>query len=146
VIEADAPLERIPLFVPAGGIIPLGKVMRHVGEPLDTTHDEPPGDAPQIHVFPHPDRGRGEFTLVEDDGVSLGYQRGEYAEVRLEVVARTESVALRVHPPRGAYALPYAEVVFVLPPGESRPVRVEAGGEIEPGESGRRRVAVPVPG
>jgi alpha-glucosidase len=136
VVEADAPLERIPLFVPAGGIIPLGKVMRYVGEQ--------PDDLRQVYVFPHPEQGRGEFTLVEDDGVSLGYQRGEYAEVKLQVIARPKDVTLRVHRPRGNYPLPYTEVEFILPPGEKRPVAVEAGSEIEPGEDGRRRIVVPV--
>jgi alpha-D-xyloside xylohydrolase len=78
-IQADAPLERIPLFAPAGSIIPMGKVMRHVGEQ--------PDDLRQACVFPDPQRGRGTFTLVEDDGISLGYQRGEYAEVTLAVEA-----------------------------------------------------------
>ncbi|MBN1657929.1 MAG: glycoside hydrolase family 31 protein [Anaerolineae bacterium] len=138
VIEAEAPLEHIPLFVPAGGILPLGKLMRHVGEQPDNVR--------QVHVFPHPHRGRGEFTLIEDDGISLGYQRGEYAEVRLEVVAESECISLRVALPHRGYPLPYTELEIILPAGEGRRVAGVAGTEIEAVQDGRRRVRIPVPG
>ena len=137
-IEADAPLERIPLFVPAGSIIPMGKVMRHIGEQ--------PDDLRQACVFPDPQRGRGTFTLVEDDGISLGYQRGEYAEVTLAVEAEPDHIALRVHPPQGHYSLPYTQVEFILPFDEARPVQVERGSDVWTDEQGRQHVAVSVEG
>ncbi len=45
-ITVEAPLERLPLFVRAGAIIPMGPVMQHSGErPLDelTLRDHPEG-------------------------------------------------------------------------------------------------------
>jgi len=129
-IEAEAPLERIPLFVPASGIIPLR---------AESLRD----DRRQAFVFPHPQRGRGSFTLVEDDGISLGYQRGEYTEVTLEVIAEPQRLSLQVHPPRGRYPLPYTEIEFILPPGEMRPVQAE-GGEVWTDAQGRRHISVPV--
>lgn len=75
-MEVQAALERIPLFVPAGGIIPQGKVMRYMGAEAD--------DLRQAYIFPRPRRGLGNFKLIEDDGLSLTYQRGGYAEVGLE--------------------------------------------------------------
>jgi alpha-glucosidase (family GH31 glycosyl hydrolase) len=128
-IQADAPLERIPLFVRAGGIIPMGKVMRHVGAEPDDTR--------QVFVFPHPAEGRGAFTLIEDDGVTLGYQRGEYAQVQLEVAAERDSVSLRAKV-NGNYPLPYPTIEFILPPGETR--RVDARGETWTDAAGRRHV------
>ncbi len=118
VISADAPLERIPLFVRAGGLIPTGKVMRHVGAE--------PDDVRQVFVFPHPTTGRGEFTLIEDDGLTLGYQRHEYSEVKLEVMATSDRISLRAVR-RGNYRLPYHRIEYILPPHETRPVIV--GGE-----------------
>jgi alpha-glucosidase len=111
VISADAPLARIPLFVRAGGLIPMGKVMRHVGAE--------PDDVRQVFVFPHPTAGRGEFTLIEDDGLTLGYQRGEYSEVKLEVEATGDRVLLQAAR-RGNYQLPYNRIEFILPPNETR--------------------------
>jgi alpha-glucosidase len=137
IIHAEAPLERIPLFVPAGGIIPMGKIMRYVGEQAD--------DVRQVYVFPHPGQGRGRFTLVEDDGVSLNYQQGEYAEVPIEVMADARAISLQVHPPRGWYPLPYSEIEFILPSTEKRPIRVEGRGEIWADAQEPRHITVPVP-
>lgn len=114
----------------------MGRMMRHVG-------DEP-DDVRRAHVFPHRAQGRAAFTLVEDDGISLDYQRGGYSEVRLELVTEPHAIGLRVSREQAGYPLPYSEVEFILPPGETRPIRVEAGSEIQPGGDGRRRVLVPV--
>jgi alpha-glucosidase len=100
-----------PLFVRAGGLIPMGKVMRHVGAE--------PDDVRQVFVFPHPTAGRGEFTLIEDDGLTLGYQRGEYSEVKLEVAATSDRISLQAAR-RGNYRLPYNRIEFILPPNETR--------------------------
>ena len=134
-VTLDAPLERIPLMVPGGGMIPLGKVMRHVGEQ--------PDDLRQVRVFPHPASGEGAFTLVEDDGISFGYQRGEVTEVRLGVRASADEVALSVEA-SGGYDLPYPTLEFILPPGETRRLLAPPGAQITAGADGARRVVVPV--
>lgn len=59
-ITADAPLERMPLFVKAGSIIPLAN---------DT-----------IDVYPGTD---ADLTLYEDDGETWKFKYGEYTETRL---------------------------------------------------------------
>jgi alpha-glucosidase len=64
-VTADAPLERMPLYVRAGSVLPLGPVLQHTGEW--------PPDALQLHIYP----GEGESWLYEDDGHSLAYQSGE---------------------------------------------------------------------
>jgi hypothetical protein len=66
---------------------------------------------------------RGEFTLIEDDGLTLGYQRGEYSEVKLEVAATSDHISLHAIR-RGNYPLPYQRIEFVLPPNETRQVTV----------------------
>jgi alpha-glucosidase len=113
VVSADAPLERIPLFVRAGGLIPMGKVMRHVGAE--------PDDVRQVFVFPHPTAGSAVSSrLIEDDGLTLGYQRGEYSEVKLEVAATSDRISLQAVR-RGNYRLPYQDrIEYILPPNETR--------------------------
>jgi alpha-glucosidase len=136
IIEAEAPLERIPLFVPSGGIIPLGKAMRYLGEQ--------PDDVRQAYVFPDTSQGHGLFTLVEDDGISLGYREGEYTELSLEVNSEPDYVWLMVHPPQGDYPLPYTEIEFVLPSGEMRPVKVDGDSRHWTDVQERQHVTVPV--
>lgn len=135
-IEAEAPLEHIPLFVPPGGIIPMGKAMRHVGEQADNVR--------QVLVYPHPRGGRGLFTLIEDDGISLGYQQGEYTEVTLEVVARPDRVSVQAQAAKIGYALPYSEIEFILPAGDVRPVETKADGRAWTDTQARQHVIVPL--
>ncbi|MBI5651557.1 MAG: glycoside hydrolase family 31 protein [Chloroflexi bacterium] len=112
-ITVDAPLDHIPLFVRAGGMIPMGKAMRYVGEQ--------PDDLRQVFVFPHPIEGRGAFTLIEDDGITLNYQRGEFARVELEASGARDAITLRAHA-HGSFILPYRALEFILPPGETRAI------------------------
>jgi alpha-glucosidase len=130
-ITPDAPLDRIPLLVRAGGIIPMGKAMRYIGEQ--------PDDLRQAFVFPHSGEGRGAFTLIEDDGVTLNYQRGEYARVELKVDSARDEIALSVEA-RGNFDLPYQTIEFILPRGETR--RVNARGETWVDADGRRHLVV----
>ncbi|KAA3657945.1 MAG: glycoside hydrolase family 31 protein [Chloroflexi bacterium] len=113
-IQVNAPLEQIPLFVPAGGFLPLGKAMRYVGEQ--------PDDLRQIYVFPHPEQGRGSFTLIEDDGLSLDYQQGGVTEVVLTVDSQPDSVHLDIAFERQGFKLPYEKFEFILPEGDHRDV------------------------
>ena len=71
-ITAEAPLQRMPLFVRAGSIVPRTVVQQYV--------DERP-DAPlTIEVYTGAD---GSFSLYEDNGRSYGYERGESARIPL---------------------------------------------------------------
>ncbi len=65
-ILADAPLERMPMFVPAGAIIPMGPVMQYT--------DERPLDALTVRVWPVTglETLHKTFVLYEDDGQSFG--------------------------------------------------------------------------
>jgi len=72
-IDAAAPLERIPLYVRAGAIIPTGPVQQYV--------DEQP-DAPlTVVVYTGAD---GAFSLYEDDGRSYGYEKGQFSRIPLQ--------------------------------------------------------------
>ena len=108
-VAAAAALSHIPLFAPAGAMIPLGSVMRHVGA-------QP--DARTLLLFP--DRtGVSTMTWVEDDGHSLAYQRGEVTTVTATLTAAEEYVTVAVSV-SGGYPLPYAAITVILPPGDTR--------------------------
>jgi alpha-D-xyloside xylohydrolase len=63
--DIDAPLERIPVLVRAGSIVPIGPVEQYAGE-------KPPSDL-EIRVYPGAD---GDFTLYEDEGTNYNYEKG----------------------------------------------------------------------
>jgi len=82
-VTADAPLERMPLYVRAGAVLPLGPVLQHSGEW--------PPEALHLHVYP----GDGESWLYEDDGHSLAYQSGMFQQTRF-VCETTAAGGLRI--------------------------------------------------
>jgi alpha-D-xyloside xylohydrolase len=66
----DAPYERIPLFVPAGAIIPAGPEIEH------TTQKKP--ELITLYVYTGAD---GEFGLYEDEGTNYDYEKGQFATI-----------------------------------------------------------------
>jgi alpha-glucosidase (family GH31 glycosyl hydrolase) len=65
-----APLERMPLFVRNGSVLPMAPVMQHTDEhPLDTLF---------LRIYPSEDR-EARFVLYEDDGRTLAYQQGHFS-------------------------------------------------------------------
>ncbi len=104
-IEVAAPLERIPLFVPEGGIIPMIE-----------------DNKMRTYIFPHREAGHGAFTMIADDGISLGYQRGDYATVQIQMSSTPEAIQLKAGADQSQYELEYNSIDFRLPPHETRPV------------------------
>jgi alpha-glucosidase (family GH31 glycosyl hydrolase) len=72
-ITCETPLDRIPIFVKAGGIIPMAQAMMHVGEK--------PIDEIELHIYP----GEGSFTLFDDDGITTDYQKGKFIAVPIHL-------------------------------------------------------------
>ncbi len=65
-VSIDAPLERLPLYVRAGKVLPMWPLMQYVGEkPLEEMH---------LRAF----AGSNETTFYEDSGQGLDYQNGAY--------------------------------------------------------------------
>ncbi len=80
-VEVKAPLERLPIFVRAGSLVPLGPPMQYVGER--------PVDKLTLHVYPSlpsPSQGEGpgvrDSQLYEDDGHTWAFQDGGYRLTR----------------------------------------------------------------
>ena len=69
-IMAAAPLERIPVFVPEGSIIPFGPEMEW--------SDEKPAELINLYVYAGKDAS---FTLYEDEGTNYNYEKGRYATI-----------------------------------------------------------------
>jgi alpha-D-xyloside xylohydrolase len=70
-VTAAAPIDRIPLFVRAGSIVPMG---------VDVLNTAGTQALREIRVYP----GRAaDFALYDDDGVSYGYETGKGRSTRL---------------------------------------------------------------
>ena len=97
-VTVSAPLDRIPVFVKAGAIIPMVESADHTGE-VDFSNVT-------LHTYPG---ASGAFTLYEDAGEGYAYENGEYrlTDVRMSADGDVEltvthkgydtSVAYTVH-------------------------------------------------
>jgi alpha-D-xyloside xylohydrolase len=72
-VVVDAPLERIPVFVRTGSIVPMTEPMQFVDEDRGATYE--------LRVYTGADAS---FLFYEDAGDGYAYERGEYALVSIE--------------------------------------------------------------
>lgn len=112
---AGAPLERIPIFIKAGAIIPTWPPMNFVGE-------RPINRVP-LEVYP----GNGEFLWYEDDGESL---EGDFALRRITAGIRGNELEIQINQREGNYSPEKREVAVV---GKwVKPHRVKIDGKAVP--------------
>ncbi len=71
-INAFAPLDRMPLFIKSGSIIPMGPVVQHTQDMLDAPWE--------IRIYPG---SNGEFEIYEDAGDGYSYEQSECAWTKL---------------------------------------------------------------
>ena len=69
-VTLETTFDRVPMFVRAGSILPLGPEMQYVGEKS--------WDNLELRVYPGAD---GSFTLYEDEGDSYNYEKGVYTTI-----------------------------------------------------------------
>ena len=69
-VTLETTLDRVPMFVRAGSILPLGPEMQYVGEKA--------WDNLEMRVYPG---ANGSFTLYEDEGDNYNYEKGQYATI-----------------------------------------------------------------
>ena len=69
-LKTAAPLERIPIFVRAGSILPMGKFMEYVSQKSN--------DTLEIRIYKG---ANGSMELYEDEGDNYNYEKGEYTVV-----------------------------------------------------------------
>jgi alpha-D-xyloside xylohydrolase len=82
-VLTDAPLDKIPLYVKAGSIIPMGKITQYTGEAS--------ADTLEIRVYQGAD---AEFDLYEDEGDNYNYEKGKYSIIPLQWDESTQSLIL----------------------------------------------------
>jgi alpha-D-xyloside xylohydrolase len=69
-IDAEAPLDRLPLYVRAGSILPMGPEIEYAAQD--------PGSPIELRVYRGAD---GTFDLYEDSGDSYDYEKGRHSVI-----------------------------------------------------------------
>lgn len=86
-VTRDVDLATIPLYVPAGAIIPFG--------PLRQYAMEPSGEPVTLRIYPGAD---GRFNWYEDDGLSFRYRQGEFMRIECAWQESSRRLTLTLSP------------------------------------------------
>jgi alpha-D-xyloside xylohydrolase len=108
-VEADATLDRMPLYVKAGSIVPMGPHRQHV-------NDQP--SAPiELHIYPGND---ATFLLYEDEGD--GYDYEDDAFFTIEITWEDTNRQLILGKRNGKYpGMPEQQAFHVMLHGQEQP-------------------------
>lgn len=69
-VSASVDIEKIPVYVKGGSIVPTGPDRQHVAEKVD--------GPVVLNIYPGADAG---FTLYEDEGTNYNYEKGAYSTI-----------------------------------------------------------------
>jgi len=98
-IQVSAPIDRLPLFVRAGSIVPIGA-------PIESTKEIQ--QISRVQVYPGTN---GDFTLYSDDGTSYAYEKGEGNTTRLHWDDTTQKLS---HDGAKAWEVPDEQILEIM--------------------------------
>ncbi|MEO7210392.1 MAG: TIM-barrel domain-containing protein, partial [Chitinophagaceae bacterium] len=107
-----APLEKLPMFVKNGAILPMYPLMNYDGERK--------ADTLTLKIFPYK---KSSFELYEDDGITREHRYGAYAKTRIEVNAE-KNISVIINAATGSYTGMYSKRVYLVEMHVSVPLGV----------------------
>ena len=118
-VTIETRLDRVPMFVRAGSIVPLGPEMQWVGEKS--------WEELELRVYPGADAS---FLLYEDEGDNYNYERGQYATIGMTWDDRQHTLTIGKRQGNYPGMLQQRRFVVVLPDGVRQTVNYD-GGEVQ---------------
>ena len=88
-------IEQTPLYVKAGAIVPMQPPMRYTGEK--------PVDPLIVNVWPLKPGASSNYSLYEDSGATVDYQRGIYARTPITATQTGDTLRVEIGPVEGSY-------------------------------------------
>ena len=110
-LELSTSLNRVPMFVRAGSILPLGPEMQYTGEK--------PWNNLEIRLYPGTD---GTFMLYEDEGDTYNYERGIYSTIPFHWNDRSHTLTIGHRQGQYPGMLTNRKFTVVMPNGTSQTV------------------------
>ena len=110
-VTLETSIDRVPMFVRAGSILPLGPEMQYVGEKS--------WDNLELRIYPG---ANGEFVLYEDEGDNYNYEKGIFSTITFQWNDRSHT--LTIGDRKGEYPgmLTSRNFTVVLPNGTKQTV------------------------
>ena len=82
-VTLETSIDRVPMFVRAGSILPLGPEMQYVGEKT--------WDNLELRIYPG---ANGEFVLYEDEGDNYNYEKGIFSTITFQWNDRSHTLTI----------------------------------------------------
>ena len=98
-ITIETPLDRIPLFVKDGGIIPMMPAVNNISISED----------PLPLEIRHYGNKAGLYQLYDDDGESFDFEKGIYSFTKLQVSEKKGKLSGKASDPEGDWSTRYGE-------------------------------------
>ena len=118
-VTLQTTLDRVPMFVRAGSILPLAPEMQYVGEKS--------WENLEVRIYPGAD---GSFTLYEDEGDNYNYERGQYATILFQWNNKTRTLTIGKRQGQYPGMLQTRTFTIVTPEGKQQTVNYN-GSEVE---------------
>jgi Glycosyl hydrolases family 31/Domain of unknown function (DUF5110) len=88
-------ISEIPVYVKEGAIVPMQPPMLYTGEK--------PVDPLIVNVWPLEPGASSSYSVYEDSGVSVEYQRGVFARTPIKATQMGDTLRVEIGPARGSY-------------------------------------------
>ena len=110
-VTLETSFDRVPMFVRAGSILPLGPEMQYVGEKA--------WDQLEIRVYPG---ANGSFVLYEDEGDGYNYEKGAYSTITFSWNDKARQLTIGARKGDFPGLLKSRQFTIVLPDGRQQKV------------------------
>jgi len=132
-VERSFTISQIPVYVKAGAIIPMQPPMLHTSEKAV--------DPLIVNVWPLDSGKSSSYSIYEDSGVSVEYQKGVFARTPIKAAETADTLRVEIGPVEGSYpGMLKTRGYEVRLPADWPPVSVTVNGKAvpfaKPGEHG----------
>jgi alpha-glucosidase (family GH31 glycosyl hydrolase) len=94
-VDRTFSIDQIPVYVKAGAIVPMQPPMLHTGEKAV--------DPLIVNVWPLEPGTSSSYSVYEDSGVSVDYQRGVFARTPIRASQEGDTLRVEIGPAEGSY-------------------------------------------
>src|SRR5208282_5250215 len=94
-VERSFTIDQIPVYLRAGAIVPMQPAMLHTGEK--------PVDPLIVNVWPLAPGTSSSYSVYEDSGVSVDYQRGVCARTPIKAEQSGDTLRVEIGPVEGSF-------------------------------------------
>ena len=95
IVERSFAIDQVPVYLNAGAIVPMQPPMRYNGEK--------PVDPLIVNVWPLAPGTTSTYSVYEDSGVAVEYQRGVFARTPIKATQTGDSLKVEIGPVQGSF-------------------------------------------